>query len=57
MIDLTIAKLTLGFNIQNHIIINLLDKINIFCKGIHEGKLFISKLTLRTSFNMYDLFF
>jgi len=57
MIDLTIAKLTLGFNIQNHIIINLLDKINIFCKGIHEGKLFISKLTLRTSFNMYDFFF
>ena len=57
MIKLRIAKLTLSFNIQNHIIINWLVMINIFYKRFHKGKLFISNLTLRTSFNMNNFLF
>jgi len=57
MIKLRIAKLTLSFYIQNHIIIIWLVVINIFYNRFHKDKLFISNLTLRTSFNMNNFLF
>ncbi len=57
MIELRIAKLTLSFNIQNHIIINWLVMINILYERFHKGYLFISDFTLRTFFNMDDFLF